>query len=293
MSEVTRPTRPWGSILSAVATVSALALFLIFASAASAASETLTGGTTNLNLTKGFKKKLGKNDVKVLKVGSGKVRHGTVELGVSGGEIDVAAAKGQVQNAGGFKLKSGKRGASITKVKLDVSGSAVFAKVAGSQMKLGSLAHVAVSGQGTAVDVSSGKLKLTGKAAKRLNHKLGIGKVLRGGNAMSNAHSAAQVQAATVVQEPAKEVAPPAPAPTSTDINVMTRNLYLGADLTPAIVAGTPEALFAAAGLILGEVEHNDFPTRAKGLAQEILTEKPDSGRPAGGRPLAHRPAEP
>jgi endonuclease/exonuclease/phosphatase family metal-dependent hydrolase len=56
----------------------------------------------------------------------------------------------------------------------------------------------------------------------------------------------------------------------------MTRNLYLGADLGPAIAAGTPEALFNAAGAILKEVEHNDFPTRAQGLADEILTEAPD-----------------
>ena len=52
MNEVTRPIRPSGSFLSAVATVSALALLLIFASAASAASESLTGGATDLKLTK-------------------------------------------------------------------------------------------------------------------------------------------------------------------------------------------------------------------------------------------------
>ena len=56
----------------------------------------------------------------------------------------------------------------------------------------------------------------------------------------------------------------------------MTRNLYLGAVLDPAIAAATPEALFNAAGQILKEVEHNDFPVRAEGLAEEILEQKPD-----------------
>ena len=56
----------------------------------------------------------------------------------------------------------------------------------------------------------------------------------------------------------------------------MTRNLYLGAVLDPAIAAATPEALFNAAGQILKEVEHNDFPTRAKGLARRSSNEKPD-----------------
>ncbi len=56
----------------------------------------------------------------------------------------------------------------------------------------------------------------------------------------------------------------------------MTRNLYLGADLTPAVEATTPEALAAANGKILREVVANDFPTRAKGLANEILRTRPD-----------------
>jgi len=59
-------------------------------------------------------------------------------------------------------------------------------------------------------------------------------------------------------------------------VNTMTRNLYLGADLAPAIGAPSLEAFVAATGQILREVSANDFPTRAKGLAQEILKEKPD-----------------
>ena len=58
--------------------------------------------------------------------------------------------------------------------------------------------------------------------------------------------------------------------------NVMTRNLYLGADLAPAIGAPSLEAFVAANGRILREVTANDFPTRAKGLVQEILAQKPD-----------------
>ncbi len=59
-------------------------------------------------------------------------------------------------------------------------------------------------------------------------------------------------------------------------VNTMTRNLYLGADLTPAITASGLGAFTAATGQILREVTANSFPTRAKGLAQEILKKKPD-----------------
>lgn len=59
-------------------------------------------------------------------------------------------------------------------------------------------------------------------------------------------------------------------------VNTMTRNLYLGADLTPAIEAQSLEAFVAANGQILREVTANDFPTRARGLANEILEKQPD-----------------
>ena len=59
-------------------------------------------------------------------------------------------------------------------------------------------------------------------------------------------------------------------------VNVMTRNLYLGANLAPAIAAKTLPEFIDANGQILNEVTLNDFPTRAKGLAQEILRTEPD-----------------
>lgn len=59
-------------------------------------------------------------------------------------------------------------------------------------------------------------------------------------------------------------------------VGTMTRNLYLGADLTPAIKAKSLEEFVSKNGQILREVTANSFPTRAKGLADEILDAKPD-----------------
>jgi endonuclease/exonuclease/phosphatase family metal-dependent hydrolase len=69
---------------------------------------------------------------------------------------------------------------------------------------------------------------------------------------------------------------PKAPAPKPTDVKVMTRNIYLGADLTPAIEAKGVGAFTEATGEILRQVTANDFPVRAKGLAKEILEKEPD-----------------
>jgi endonuclease/exonuclease/phosphatase family metal-dependent hydrolase len=60
------------------------------------------------------------------------------------------------------------------------------------------------------------------------------------------------------------------------DAKVMTRNLYLGADLTPAIEAANSNEFVRANGQIVRDVERNNFPVRARGLANEILGKKPD-----------------
>lgn len=62
----------------------------------------------------------------------------------------------------------------------------------------------------------------------------------------------------------------------SSVVKVMTRNVYLGADLTGAINAPNAGAFFAANGAILRQVDGNAFPVRAKGLAGEIRSKKPD-----------------
>lgn len=57
---------------------------------------------------------------------------------------------------------------------------------------------------------------------------------------------------------------------------VMTRNVYLGADLAPAIGAPDLGSFVAATGGVLRQVTATNFPVRAKGLAAEILDANPD-----------------
>ena len=56
----------------------------------------------------------------------------------------------------------------------------------------------------------------------------------------------------------------------------MTRNIFLGADLGPALAAGSPAEFFEANGEILREVDLTDFPRRAPILADEIRSTEPD-----------------
>ena len=67
-------------------------------------------------------------------------------------------------------------------------------------------------------------------------------------------------------------------APTFADgdiVKVMTRNQYLGADLTPIILAQTPAELFVAAATALTQAAANNFPLRAQRLATEVALTEP------------------
>lgn len=59
-------------------------------------------------------------------------------------------------------------------------------------------------------------------------------------------------------------------------LTVMTRNVYLGADLAPAITATTPTELLVGVATIYGRVLFTDFPTRAGALADEVAADRPD-----------------
>ena len=59
-------------------------------------------------------------------------------------------------------------------------------------------------------------------------------------------------------------------------VTVMTRNLFLGADLSPAINATTIPAAIDGAGQIWNELQSTRFPQRARPLAREIKRSKAD-----------------
>src|SRR5688572_15493606 len=62
------------------------------------------------------------------------------------------------------------------------------------------------------------------------------------------------------------------------EITILTRNLYVGADLGPVITAlgtGDPNQFIPAIGSAWNMIRNNDFPARAEALADEIEETEP------------------
>lgn len=59
-------------------------------------------------------------------------------------------------------------------------------------------------------------------------------------------------------------------------VKVMTRNLYLGADLLPLFTAAAVEQIPERVAQLWGTIQRNDFPARARLLAAEIAAAAPD-----------------
>jgi Endonuclease/Exonuclease/phosphatase family len=57
---------------------------------------------------------------------------------------------------------------------------------------------------------------------------------------------------------------------------VMTRNIYLGGNIFGPLAATTREEFERLAGVLWAEVQHTNFPARAKLLAREVKQTKPD-----------------
>ena len=60
------------------------------------------------------------------------------------------------------------------------------------------------------------------------------------------------------------------------DLTVMTRNLYLGSSLGPALEAKTAEEFVAAVARIYATVQYTNFPQRADAIADEVEETEPD-----------------
>jgi endonuclease/exonuclease/phosphatase family metal-dependent hydrolase len=75
--------------------------------------------------------------------------------------------------------------------------------------------------------------------------------------------------------DPARSEAVHAGSPRSVPVTVMSRNLYLGAELTPLFSVTDPNLIPAVVASLWADVLANDFPARAGAIAAEIAAQEP------------------
>lgn len=190
MTEATQQRMAKGTKLSVGTLAVALFALLAFAPFASAAPDPVGSGTTTVTLKKGVVNSWKKRGVKIQKVSPAKLKGTKATLPVTGGSLDPTNGQGTVNHSGGLKFKAGKKTATVKNLVVDTTKKSITANVAGKKMKLASIVGSSFARNGFGVNLTIKGLKLTGKAAKQLNKKLGYtGKKGKGKASASKAAS--------------------------------------------------------------------------------------------------------
>lgn len=174
MNRATQPVKGRGTVLTAVAVAVVVIGAVILSPLASAASNPVaTGATTTITLNSGFSNKLKKNKIKLTGLTPAKVSGKTVTLPVEEGSVEPTGA-GSLTHGGGLKFKVGKKSVTIKQLVLDTTANSLSGKLGSKVMKIASDAPIVATREGFGVGIAVSSMKLTGKAAKELNKKLGF-----------------------------------------------------------------------------------------------------------------------
>lgn len=175
MTQATQPVRGRGTVLTALATAIAVIASVALVPLASAATNPVApGSSTVVTLNSAFKKKLKKNKIKLTGISPATVKGKTITLPIeSGSAIDVAGA-GELIHEGGLQFKHKKKKVKVRELVLNTTTLSLSGKLGGKTLKIASVKGMTPARNGFGVNVTISALKLTGKAAKELNKKLGF-----------------------------------------------------------------------------------------------------------------------
>ncbi len=176
MTDASQPRLARGKLLPAGIVATALIALLAFAPFASASPDPVASGKTTITLNGGFTNYLKTFGITVQKISPAKLSGKAATLTVTGGSLDPLTGLGEVTLGGGLKFKAGKKTAPVKGLVLNTTKKSLTGKVAGKQMKFGTVAGFSFARNGFGVNLTVKKLKLTGSAASALNKKTGYAK---------------------------------------------------------------------------------------------------------------------
>jgi hypothetical protein len=173
---------------------------LACAASASARFDPIAGGSTSLTLARPFLALLKADGVSV-KAGAGaSYKAGVATFPVSGGKLEPADVVGSVEHEGVLVFSAGRRVLPLKGLVLKTTrkSSPLSAKFGGGQLKLASSSKLSSTRSGFGVASKVTQIKLSAKAATRLDKKLGLPGVFSEGQLLGSSTTDAQPETVTV-----------------------------------------------------------------------------------------------
>lgn len=180
------------ALTTGVVALAALAL------AGSAQADVVDGGHLRLRPSSALAKAFGREGVKLTGLKPAKGGQAGVTLPITSGLSEIQHGSGYFFLGGGFRLRGGKRAATVKRLVLNVDEGTLRGKVDGTSMKIAVPAPQDVSADGFGVNLAIGSLKLTGQAASALNRKLRLHGVFKAGRSLGSLAGSAQFEFLTV-----------------------------------------------------------------------------------------------
>jgi hypothetical protein len=170
------------------------------AASASARFDPIAGGSTKLTFAGSFAALLKANGVKVKATGGATFRSGVATFPVSGGKLEPADVVGSVEHEGALVFAAGGHSLPLKDLVLKTTrkSSPLSAKFGGGQLKLASSSKLTSTRSGFGVASKVTQIKLSAKAATRLDKKLGLPGVFTEGQLLGSSLTDAQPETVTV-----------------------------------------------------------------------------------------------
>jgi hypothetical protein len=177
-----------------------LGLAALLAPSAGATYDPISSGQSTLTLAAPFFAALRSHGVKLSATASARLRGRSVAFAVSGGRLEPATAIGTVESEGALVLSAGGRKLPISALQLKTSrrDSPLAAKFGGGKLKLASSSRLASERQGFGLVAKVTQIRLSPKVATRLDRKLGLGRLLLGGELLGTARVEALPQTVSI-----------------------------------------------------------------------------------------------
>jgi hypothetical protein len=183
----------------AVAGVLALLVSAALAPAAYAAYDPVGSGTTRLTLDQGFRSFLRAHGVKLTAAAPARLSARTAVFPAAEGEVDPTIGKGTVELEGGLVLRAAGKHLPLDQLMVKAKRTPLLGKLGGGQLKIATASRIAFRREGFGAGFTATKLKLTAKAAIRLNKRLRLGDAFSAGQLLGSLLSKTEPATTTVL----------------------------------------------------------------------------------------------